>query len=138
MVIKKRFRGNKKIKNATPITYNGVNFKSRLERSCYELLVEAGYDPQYEQVRFRIFDGCRLDLVHAYLQNAKKQLEESITKKGLRMKIMDMYYTPDFYLEHKGYAIIIETKGFANDSYSRTRKMFLKLLNQMGREIYFF
>ena len=30
-------------------TFNGINFKSKLEISCYKKLIEAGFNPEYEK-----------------------------------------------------------------------------------------
>jgi hypothetical protein len=44
--------------------------------------------------------------------------------------IMSMTYTPDFYLEFKGYKIWFDTKGQPNETYPLKKKLFLKLLEE--------
>ena len=47
---------NKKVRNATATTFNGIKFKSKLEKFTYQCLRVAGIPFQYEQVRFTIID----------------------------------------------------------------------------------
>jgi ribosomal protein S8 len=48
---------NKKIRNATQSTSEGITFKSKLERSVYNTLLEQGFEPKYEPITFVIWEG---------------------------------------------------------------------------------
>ena len=48
---------NKKIRNATQSTSEGITFKSKLERSVYNTLLEKGFEPKYEPITFVIWEG---------------------------------------------------------------------------------
>ena len=48
---------NKKIVNATRNTYDGICFKSLLEKVVYSTLSQLGYNPQYEPQTFTLFEG---------------------------------------------------------------------------------
>ena len=45
---------NKKVKNATPLDYDSISFKSKLEMYCYKLLKEKNIPVEYENVKFQI------------------------------------------------------------------------------------
>ena len=47
---------NKKVKNATPLDYDGVSFKSKLEMYCYKLFKENNIPVEYEKVKFQILE----------------------------------------------------------------------------------
>jgi len=81
---------NSKIKNATPLTYDGIKFRSKLEVYCYKELKKHKIYANYEPVTYTILDSF-------YFNNKKVQ---GIT------------YTPDFV----GEDFIIECKGWMNDA----------------------
>ena len=45
-----------RVKNATPLEVNGIQFKSKLEAYCYEQLTKAGIPFKYEIERFTLVD----------------------------------------------------------------------------------
>lgn len=94
--------GNKKIKNATKVEYDGIKFRSKLEAYTYKKLKESGLVAQYETETFT--------LLEPFEYNGEK--------------IRAMTYTPDFILND----FIIECKGFANESFPLKCKFFKKLL----------
>ena len=47
---------NKKIKNATSVEYDGIQFKSKLEVTIYKTLKEKGLNPLYECNKFILQD----------------------------------------------------------------------------------
>ena len=53
---KKSSSTNKKVKNATAITVDGIKFKSKLEAYTYNKLKENGIHAEYESTRFQILD----------------------------------------------------------------------------------
>ena len=50
---------NKKIKNASPLEYDGISFKSKLEKMIYQILKENGFPVEYEPHKFVIWEGFR-------------------------------------------------------------------------------
>lgn len=125
-------------------TFNDINFKSKLEISCYKKLIEAGFNPEYEKQKFVLFNGFRLPENVAYFTQLKTNNEgkiHTIFKNDTR-KIRDITYLPDFYFTYKEYEIYFDTKGKANDVYPLKKKLFLNMLNniaiQTGKKYLFF
>lgn len=83
---------NKKVRNATSVCHaDGTKFKSKLELSCYTMLLEAGIQNEYEAHNFTLLEGFRFDGV----------------------AIRAITFTPDFV----GNNWIIECKGWPNDAF---------------------
>jgi len=103
---------NKKVKNATPLEFNGIKFKSKLEVYCYELLIQNRIQAEYEGTRFQILEP--------FTYNDEK--------------IRGMIFTPDFV----GDDFIIECKGFMNDAFPLRWKIFKFFLfkNKLRYELY--
>lgn len=113
---------NTKIKNATPTRFNGIEFKSKLEVSVYKTLLVAGFKPDYEKLKFTLWEGYK-PTVPFYTKSKKtRELELDDTK------IRGITYTPDFTFRYKDYLIIVEVKGKENDVYPYKRKLFRKWL----------
>lgn len=113
---------NRKIKNATPLTVNGIKFKSKLEAGVYKTLLQAGFKPEYESRKFILWEGF-------------KPTVPFYTRKGtsgcLNMKkLIDITYTPDFTFRYNGKLVIIEVKGMQNDVFPYKFKMFRKTLEE--------
>lgn len=89
---------NKKVRNATKRTVDGIDFKSKLEVHCYEKLKENNISAEYENNKFEILPS--------FEYNGKK--------------IRKMTYTPDFV----GKDFIIECKGNPNDAFPLRWKIF--------------
>lgn len=115
---------NKKVINATPTEYNGIKFKSLIEAMVYKTLLQYGFEPQYEPITYIIWSGFR-PTIPFYTRNDKTKQQIL----NLR-KLVDVTYTPDFYIEYEGLKIIIEAKGFENDIWPYKFKMFRHLLEQ--------
>ena len=98
---------NKKIKNATPMTYDGIKFRSKLEVYCYKQLKEAGIETDYE--------GKKYTLLPKFEYNDEK--------------IRPITFTPDFPATNGSF--IIECKGFPNDGFPNKWKMFKALLHKV-------
>lgn len=132
---------NKKIKNASENIYEGIEFKSKLERSCYVLLKEAGFNPQYESKSFHIWEGQRFT-VPCYDTHNDRKLKRTIW--GINnYKPKDIQYTPDFifFITDSSGAermIVIEAKGYANDRYVYVKKMFRGWLEKNNPQSAFF
>ena len=108
----KKISENKKVTNATPNTFDGITFKSKLESYCYQRLKENGLVADYEKTTFTILDAFQY----------------------LTEKIRPISYTPDFV----GGTFIIECKGFANDSFPLRWKLFKHFLwrNKLCYDLY--
>lgn len=120
---------NKKVRNAKEIWYKGIKFKSALEADCFKMLEEAGFTPEYETKVFNLLNKFRLDKVVYYCPFKCKK--HRIFGTYPRM-IMDITYTPDFYITHKGVHILFDTKGYPNDVYPLKKKLFLKQLETIS------
>lgn len=111
MTHKKR-RINKKVRNATPLEYENIQFRSKLEVYCYIQLKENNINAKYESNTFTILDS--------FIYNGEK--------------IRKMTYTPDFV----GDTFIIECKGIANDAFPLRWKIFKYYLfkNNLNYKLY--
>lgn len=115
---------NKKIKNARESVFNGITFKSKLEESFYKTLIFAGLNPNYEQMKFILFEGFK-PTIPFYNRSKSRVFKLDMNK------VRDITYTPDFTLMYKGTLFIIEAKGIENDTYPIKKKLFRKLLETM-------
>ena len=110
--------GKTKVKNAKKSTYDGKNFQSNLELYCYKQLEEAEIPVEYEEHTFTIFPAT------VYPQACYEGTSKKLYNKG--SKIRPITYTPDF-VDPNG-KFIIETKGYANESFPLRWKLFKKHL----------
>ncbi len=110
--MKKRKSTKGKIRNATPIEFDGIRFKSKLELYTYQKLKENNLEANYEPIKFTILDSFQYN-------------EE---------KVRAMTYTPDFV----GDDFVIECKGFANDAFPLRWKFFKFFLytNKLKYDLY--
>ena len=115
---------NNKVKNAQIIVYNEITFKSKLDLMAYKLLEEKGFNPQYEQNTFIIWQGFK-PVVPFFTKNKARQIINN------DKKLINITYTPDIYFEYQGYKVIIEMKGFTNDVYPIKVKLFRKYIEQL-------
>ena len=130
---------NKKIRNATRITYNDIKFKSLLEKNIYVLLEKQGFNPQYEKFTYVIFDEFK-PIVPFYEEETTKhklsrlKKDNKVKTKILLLKdtkVKGITYTPDITFEYNGIFVIIELKGKENDVYPYKKKLFRKCLDDM-------
>ena len=119
---------NKKVKNATVIEYNGIRFKSKLEVSFYKMLLQAGFNPQYECKTYILWKGFKPTIPFYTKHKKTRLLKLNITK------LQNMTYTPDFTFNYNGRLIIIEAKGKENDTYPLRRKLFRGLLESYSQD----
>ena len=99
---KPTFSKNKKVRNATPLIYNGIKFRSKLEAYCYKKLKENDLEVEYE--------------------NNKYVLLEKFIYEG--KTVLPITYTPDFV----GKNFIIECKGNMNETFPLRWKLFKNYL----------
>ena len=81
---------NKKIKNATVITFNNIKFKSKLECLMYKLLIESNLEVQHEETKIILMEGF---YPKKWFSKSKEQVK----------KILNLTYTPDFIVKHNNY-----------------------------------
>lgn len=105
--------------NSTKHTKDGINFKSSLELKMYTLLKEAGIKAVYEGKSFILVDPFEYP-VECYERTPKKDHELKDKR-----KIRAMSYCPDFVgPDPENPEWVIETKGFANESFPLRWKFF--------------
>ena len=130
-------KSNKKIRNATECKSGNLTFKSQLEKSVYNTLVEQGFNPQYEPRTYELWGGYT-PLTPFYdketdTQQAKR-VEGGDTVKNRMLvlktgKIAGIRYTPDFYFRYGKLDVYIEAKGIENDVFYIKKKLFRKYLD---------
>lgn len=121
---------NKKVRNATTISYYGITFKSKLELYCYKKLKELNINFEYEKFTFELSPSFTF----------KNDSYELFKKNGLRYfgpqreHVRSITYTPDFV----GDTWIIETKGNPNESFPIKWKLFKKYIvdNNLKIDLY--
>lgn len=111
---------NKKVKNATPTIYNNIKFKSIIEVMVYKTLLQYGFNPIYEPVKYILWEGFRPTVPFYTRSKGKNKLNLT--------KLINITWTPDLYLEYEGMKIIIEVKGKSNDVFPYKLKLFRKLI----------
>ena len=128
---------NKKIRNATQSSSKGITFKSQLEKSIYNTLLQQGFEPQYEPKTFTLWDGFA-PITPFYDKETDKQNQkraELLGKKVSRIlvkkegKVIGIRYKPDFYFKYNDLNVYIEAKGIENDVFYIKKKMFIKYLD---------
>jgi hypothetical protein len=107
-----------KVKNVVKNTYKGITFQSKLELACYKELEAFKISVEYEKTTFTIFAGL------VYPQACYEGTQKKLYNKG--SKVRPITYTPDF-VDPNG-KWIIETKGYANESFPLRWKLFKKHL----------
>jgi|TARA_R100000544_G_C2209945_1_gene51360 hypothetical protein len=100
--------------------YNGIEFQSLLEKKMYQLLHEQEIPVEYEEHSFTIFDAL------VYPQACYEGTAKKLYNKG--SKVRSINYTPDF-VDPNG-KWIIETKGYANESFPLRWKLFKRHLKE--------
>jgi hypothetical protein len=124
----KKYKKKVKVKNVKKSKYKGIEFQSKLELYCYKELEKAKIDIRYEEDTFTIFDGL------VYPQACYEGTIKKLYNKG--SKIRPITYTPDF-VDPNG-KFIIETKGYANESFPLRWKLFKKHLKDTQQQYVLF
>lgn len=112
--------------------YDGISFKSKLEKIVYLTLKEKGFHVQYEPRKFILWQGFKPSVPFYNKDKSTRLLK--LEKK----KIVDITYTPDFIFQHNGWLVIIEAKGIENDVFPIKKKMFRKWLEDNHSKSIFF
>lgn len=97
-MFKRKASANKKVRNATPTTIDGIKFRSKLEAFTYNCLKQNNIPFEYEAHKYEI-------------QPKFVYIKESVRP---------ITWTPDFV----GDSFIIECKGWANDAFPNKLKQF--------------
>lgn len=132
---------NRKIKNATPLKYDGIQFKSKLEVACYKALKEEGFKPEYEQYTFHLWKGKKFS-VPCYDEHKDRKTHKTVW--GINYyKPVDIRYKPDYVFfiqtsQEVRTMVVIECKGMKNDRYPYVKKLFLRYLENNVPESVFF
>jgi len=132
----RRTKQNKKVRNATVMTYYGITFKSKLELHCYKKLKEANIRFKYEKVKYEIVPGFTFsnDSYELFKVKGVRTFDKQ------RSKIRPISYTPDFvgFYPNTNKVFIIETKGNPNDAFPLRWKLFKKYLedNDVDADLY--
>lgn len=114
---------NAKVINATPCSYNGIDFKSKLEMNIYKAIESEGYNPLYEPITFTIWNGFkpRIPFYKKNKSSRKMALENT--------KIRDITYTPDIIFYAGTRMILVEVKpDYENDVFPYKKKLFRRFL----------
>ena len=99
---------NRKIKGATPTIVDGVQYRSKLEARCAQILKENNIPFEYEPFKIEYIPKFEYE--------------------GIKYRAA--YYTPDFVVDDK---YILEVKGYANDVYRYKKKLVLLKLMQQNK-----
>lgn len=95
---------NKKIRNATPTTYEGQTYRSKLEARFAAWLVKEGLDFEYEGQTWQLLPRMEY----------RGEVIRAVT------------YTPDFIIDDT----VVEVKGYRNDVYPLKRKLIIKFITE--------
>lgn len=120
---------NKKVKNAKICTYDNITFKSQLECRCYQKLTENKFNVKYEPFKISLLDGFYPKTFGLYQPTKQRSTKKYIFGR-IYKKILDITYTPDFFVWFDNKKIFIETKGKPNETYPLKKKLFLKKLTE--------
>lgn len=119
--------GNLKVRNATPLVFEGIEFKSKLEVEAYRLLREEGFLPEYEKHTYEVWKGGKFSVPCYDFHHDRKQHRDVW---GLnRYRTQSIKYTPDFTFMSGNVFIVMEIKGYANDRYPYIKKLFRRWLD---------
>lgn len=119
----KRKKG-KSISKAKKYVFKGVTYKSGLEMYMAKVLFENKIDFKYEPTKFNIQEKFKFENESYERQSNGKG---DFVNRG-KKTVLPITYTPDFI----GEGFIIETKGYANESFPIKWKMFkLLVMNKL-------
>lgn len=122
---------NKKIQNAHPNKYKGIEFKSTTETRIYKALRSLGINPDYEAHTFVLSPRMRSTV--PFYNRTKEKGFHLITE-----PISPITYTPDFTFTLNDIFVIIEVKGFENDVFPVKRNLFRKYLETVDYPVMYF
>jgi len=106
------------------VLYDGITFKSGLEKYMYKALKDAGIPAEYEKHTFELLPS--FTFLNDCIERQANSKGDFINRGN--KKVLNLKYTPDFV----GDSFIIETKGRANESFPLRWKMFKYLMHLMN------
>lgn len=112
---------------ANKVTYDGIDFKSGLEKYMYSALKSAGIKCEYEGKSFELLPSFSFN-VDSYERQANGKGD--MINRGNK-KHRGISYTPDFI----GDGFIIECKGRANESFPIRWKLFKNLIKNSSNVV---
>ena len=116
---------NKKVIGATECVVDGIRFKSRWEGEVYQMLKEAGLNPQYEELKIHLQETFEPKVPFYTRVKDRRRIP------GFKIdnyKVRAITYSPDFKIEYNNKLYFIEAKGMKTDRYQITVKLFRKWL----------
>lgn len=114
------------------IPYGKYIFKSELEVDFYKFLEKFGIDAEYEPITFETWEGCDSTIRHYYAKKGTSNLRK------IGGDLDNIEYTPDFHFKYKNVDVFVETKGKEREDFTIRKKLFLKLMNVMYPNSYYF
>ena len=129
---------NKKVIGATECVVDGIRFKSRWEGEVYQMLKEAGLNPQYEELKIHLQETFEPKVPFYTRVRDRRRIP------GFKIdnyKVRAITYSPDFKVEYNNKVYFIEAKGIRTDRYQIIVKLFRKWLethypNSIAFEVY--
>lgn len=120
----RRKKGKSFVKKNKSFSYKGINYKSSLEKNMAILLTKAGIKFEYEPTSFDL-----IETFHFPFDSYERQAngKGDMINRGNK-KVRAITYKPDFI----GDGFIIETKGYANETFPLKWKLFKKMLVDNG------
>jgi hypothetical protein len=106
------------------VSYDGITFKSGLEKYMYKALKDANIPCEYEKHTFELLPS--FTFLNDCIERQANSKGDFINRGN--KKVLNLKYTPDFI----GDGFIIETKGRANDAFPLRWKMFKHLITITG------
>ena len=116
---------NKKVIGATECVVDGIKFKSKWEGEVYQMLKEAGLNPQYEGLKIYLHETFEPKVPFYTRVKGRRRIQ------GFKIdnyKVRAITYSPDFKVEYNNKVYFIEAKGMKTDRYQITVKLFRKWL----------
>lgn len=129
---------NKKVLGATECEIDGIKFKSKWECKVYQMLKEAGLNPEYEKLKIQLQETFEPTVPFYTRIKDRRRLP------GFKIdnyKVRAITYSPDFRVVYNNKTYFIEAKGMKTDSYVIKVRLFRKWLednapNSITFEVY--
>lgn len=123
----KKKQKKRQITRSTKVSYQGLDFASKLEMHMYKLLKKAKIPVDYEGKTYTLVEGFNFSNASYEKTRVKKVLHDRGNKNVLPIK-----YTPDFLDAQDPPRFIIECKGNPNEAFPLRWKLFKKHLIDQG------
>ena len=114
---------NKGIRKTTPVTVDGITFRSKFKSNVYLYLKSKGITPQFESERFLLTNDIPIGKIRYYNRVGRYYVR-------MMRRPCNIKYTPDMSFIYKGYKVYFDVKGYMDDMFSLESKSFLSYLAQ--------